>query len=137
MGNINTPTHKFCIKCNKTKTVDEFYFRKKALDGRTTYCRTCFKEKYNKEHESSKKREVFDFNSVVIENLPFVDERRSSAIAINLKNLIDKMEVNQSFALPKSYTQNLRRVLKLDFPELKVKIKSTEGSDFIRAYRVI
>ena len=77
MGNINTPTHKFCIKCNKTKTVDEFYFRKKALDGRTTYCRMCFKEKYNKEHESSKKGEIFDFNSknsVLIRGM----ERRSS-----------------------------------------------------------
>jgi len=135
MGNINTHTEKLCIKCNTTKSTDDFYSRKNSKDKLTTYCKICFREGYSTAYKSIKKVHNFDFNSVVIENLPFVNEKES--ISIGLTSLVQKMEVNQSFAVPKSYVQNLRMLLRRDFPELKVKIQSLKDSDFIRAYRLM
>lgn len=77
----------------------------------------------------------FNFADVVIENIPYI--KRGSATYFSLKQLLEKLEKEQSFSIPKKYYSNLRLVLLKDFPEYKVKLIKSKDSDFVRAYRVI
>lgn len=36
---------KVCTKCGKEKSLDEFYADKRNTDGKTSWCKTCSKEK--------------------------------------------------------------------------------------------
>jgi len=78
--------------------------------------------------------EQFNLSEVVIENIPFQNTDSNYA---TLKQLVAKMESGQSFSIPHKYMKNLRTVISKEFPEIKVKIRKVEGSDFIRAYRVV
>ena len=56
---------KFCVKCNKIKSVDNFHFNKNTKDGFHCYCKDCRKilskiyNKENKERENKKSRKYW------------------------------------------------------------------------------
>jgi hypothetical protein len=77
----------------------------------------------------------FSLEQVAIENIAY--EGPSQSNYQTLKQLVAKMEKDQSFSIPKKYTKNLRTVIHAEFPEIKIKIRQIEGSDFIRAFRVL
>ena len=79
--------------------------------------------------------ENFNLKDVVIENIPYT--KNVSSTYFTLKQLVEKLEKDQSFSVPKRYSSHLRSVVSKEFPEIKVKILKVEGSDWIRAYRVL
>ena len=78
--------------------------------------------------------ENFNLKDVVIENIPY---KKDSTTYYTLKQLVEKLEKDQSFSIPKRYSSHLRMVIGKEFPEYKVKIIKVEGSDWIRAYRIL
>lgn len=59
----NTTNKKYCPKCDKFYTRDNFYKNKAAADGLTGYCKECDK-KSNKERKSAKEEYYSDMNKM-------------------------------------------------------------------------
>ena len=47
---------KFCYCCEKILPLDDFSLDKTSKDGRTLYCKSCNKQKYQEKHGKSEKR---------------------------------------------------------------------------------
>lgn len=45
---------KYCAKCNREKSVDEFNFQNKRLGLRQSHCRDCMSKAYRKHYENNK-----------------------------------------------------------------------------------
>ena len=77
----------------------------------------------------------FDFNAVRIEDVKL--EKHHTKTYQSLKELISKLQVNQSFAIPKSFKNNVGYVTRREFPELRLTVRKVADSDFVRVYRVL
>jgi hypothetical protein len=76
---------KICIKCDKTKNVNEFHNSIKSKDGKCSYCKDCMKSySYILKDEKQKKYDVrkkFEFNYDEIQIL-------YDLLKVNTKNII-------------------------------------------------
>lgn len=77
----------------------------------------------------------FDFSAVAIENVAI--EKHYSKTNKSISELIKKLQVNQSFAIPKNFKNSVSYVSKREFPELRLTIRKVPDSDFVRVYRIL
>lgn len=96
---------KYCVKCNKTKSIDNFHFNKNTNDGFHCYCKWCRKilskeyHSINKERENKKSKEYHWANRDVILS------KRKSYFQKNKKQFAKK-QLERLYNNPKARIRN-------------------------------